>query len=154
MYQVAIDEGTMLPMTVNVVREKFYAGSIQPYTKIWREGLDEWVTVAQIADELELEAHRPKPQPQRAPRPTPPLPPSNVAAPVERVVRREGGVIDVMAEIFLLGAGILTCLYFGFVFSPAREGMLNLGLIQDRALGFSSGALMIICSYLNRIARR
>lgn len=54
-YTVSLGEGADLPMTAEQIRAAYKAGTIRAKTLVWREGLDRWLAVSALADEIGVE---------------------------------------------------------------------------------------------------
>lgn len=58
-YKVSLAEGADVDMTAEQIASAYNAGMVKPNTLVWRDGLDDWKTVAQLAGEVGVEVNLP-----------------------------------------------------------------------------------------------
>lgn len=110
MYYVAREGVQYGPYTIEVVREETYKGSIRREDLAWREGLENWVPLAQVLDETVPPPPLPRSRPAVAVYPLNPLSPVGVSAgpgdPCAGVMRfgRAYYFLSIIALVILLGA--------------------------------------------------
>lgn len=95
-------EGRAGPCPAEELRRRFHDRRIQDDTLVWREGLDGWVPLAQVAAELDLDPVTTDP---RLPPPLPPVPPA-VPGPVSRPAALSRPRMSGCLIALLVGAGL------------------------------------------------